>query len=176
MVTHCLINQPSFPRWFWRKPLIFSSTFLGLLSLSIAWNSPARSETCIPLPLVGGQGNSISKTVSQPTIPTIFGVDITRNNWNTDWAVPGDRPFHRFLATIAAPNGGSFDIKMFLKYSDQTTGQFFNQSGVRIEPEQPLVIKAENRPEDEPYQVNLFIGGLNYIGNSYTANVVGCYR
>lgn len=150
--------------------------FLTLISLLPGPNLPARAETCIPIPLVGGQGNTINKTVSQPTIPSPLGIDITRNNWNTDWAVPSDRKFNRFIATIAAPNGGSFDIQMYLKYSDQTTGQFFNQQGVRIDPGKPLVIKAENRPGDEPYQINLFVGGVNYMGNSYTASVVGCYR
>ncbi|CCI16031.1 MAG: hypothetical protein ACKPKE_18295 [Microcystis panniformis] len=29
---------------------------------------------------------------------------------------------------------------------------------------------------DEPYQVNLFIGGVNHFGKTYTVTVVGCYR
>ncbi|MEG3438313.1 hypothetical protein V0288_14380 [Pannus brasiliensis CCIBt3594] len=152
---------------------------IGFLTLISLWPNPnllARAETCIPLPVLGGQGSEVTKSVSQPTIPSPLGIDITRNNWNTDWAVPTDRRFDRFVATITAPGGGSFDIKMYLKYNDGTTGEFFNTAGARLQPGQPLVIKAENRPGDEPYQVNLFIGGVNYFGNTYTASVVGCYR
>jgi hypothetical protein len=151
-------------------------TLIGTLLIALALNSPVKAaETCVPISLVGGQGNQVTKTVSQPTVPSVFGVDITRNNWNTDWAVSSDRPFKKFVATISSPNGGSFDIQMYLKYSDQTTGQFFNQQDVRIDPGKPLTITATPEPNDEPYQVNLFIGGVNHFGKTYTATVVGCY-
>jgi hypothetical protein len=148
---------------------------LGILASIVSLNLPALAETCTPIPVIGGQGSQVTKTVSQPTIPGPFGIDITRNNWNTDWAVPSERRFQRFVATIASANGGSFDIKMYLKYSDQTAGEFYNTDGVQLNPGKPLTIEATPRPEDEPYQVNLFIGGLDHMGNTYTASVVGCY-
>jgi hypothetical protein len=135
-----------------------------------------RAETCTPLPLVGGQGSEVSKTVSQPTIPgPLPGVNLTHNNWNTDWVVPTTRKFKNFVATITADNSGAFDIKMYLKYSDDTADEFFNTQGVQIPSERPLRITATPRPEEQPYQVNLFVGGLNRIGNSYKASVVGCF-
>ncbi|MCA2507093.1 MAG: hypothetical protein IM550_21050 [Microcystis sp. M54BS1] len=83
--------------------MLFRPTWLGTLSLVLALNLPlSASETCVPIPLIGGQGNQVTKTVSQPTVPTVFGVDITRNNWNTDWAVPSDRIWQKFLATISS--------------------------------------------------------------------------
>jgi hypothetical protein len=176
MVNHSKINQKNCPLGFWRKPLVFSSTFLGLLSLSIALNSPARSaDTCTPISLVGGQGSEVTKTVSPPTVPGPLGIKITRNNWNTDWAVPGGRRFRRFVATVSSPDGGSFDIRLFLKYSDQTADELFNTDSLRIEPGKPLTIEAMVREQDQPYQVNLFANGINHIGNTYTASVVGCY-
>jgi hypothetical protein len=63
---------------------------------------------------------------------------------------------------------------MYLKYSDQTAGEFFNNQKVEFQPDQPLKIVAEPRPEDEPYQVNLFVNGLESIGKTYTASLVGC--
>jgi hypothetical protein len=147
---------------------------LGILASILSLNLPIKAETCIPLSVIGGQGSQVTKTVSQPTIPGPFGIDITRNNWNTDWAVPSEQRFRRFVATIASENGGSFDIKMYLKYSDQTAGEFYNTDGVQLNPGKPLTITATPRPEDEPYQVNLFVGGLDNIGNTYTASVVGC--
>ncbi|WP_013334529.1 hypothetical protein [Gloeothece verrucosa] len=155
-----------------------SPIFLVISSLIFGFNLPAKAETCVPISVVNGQGNSITKTVSPPTIPAgplgMVGVDITRNNWNTDWAVPSEQKFKRFIATISS-DGGAFDIKMYLKYSDQTTGEFYNSDGVQINSNQPLQIEAAPRPDDEPYQVNLLVGGLNHIGSNYTASVVACY-
>jgi hypothetical protein len=64
---------------------------------------------------------------------------------------------------------------MFLKYSDQTAGEFFNQNGTRLEPGKPLKIEATPRPEDNPFQVNIFVNGLSSIGQTYRASVVGCF-
>jgi hypothetical protein len=62
----------------------------GLLSLSavlLSSHLPAAAQNCRPLSLLGGEGSEVTKSVSQPTVPGPFGVTITRNNWNTDWAV-----------------------------------------------------------------------------------------
>ncbi|MGL5032269.1 MAG: hypothetical protein ACRC6M_00535 [Microcystaceae cyanobacterium] len=72
----------------------------------------------------------------------MLSVDITRNNWNTDWAVPNNANFSRYIATITSNDGGPFNIKMYLKYSDQTASEFFNQEGVTIKPDVPLKIIA----------------------------------
>lgn len=153
----------------------FSLLATTILTSLICVPYPIQAETCTPLSLIGGKGSEVDKTVSQPKIPGPFGIDITNNNWNTDWAVPGgNNTYKRFIATIVSEKGGSFDIKMYLKYSNQTATEFYNTSGVQLKPEKPLKIEATSRPEDEPYQVNLFIGGLNHIGNSYKASVVGC--
>jgi hypothetical protein len=153
-----------------------SVTILGWVatSLVLTLDSPSRAESCTLLPLVGGQGSEVTKTVTTPTIPGPFGLQITRNNWNTDWAVPGNQQFSRFIVTMASAQGGQFNIRMYLKYSDQTAGEFYNTEGVPLKPGQPLTIEATSRSGDDPYQVNLFVGGLSSIGKTYTASVMGC--
>ena len=133
------------------------------------------ADKCVPIPLVGGEGNTVTKRVSGPTIPgPLPGVDITRNNWNTDWFVRGGSTRYRyFKATIKAKEEGEFNVGFFLKYSDQTSGEFFNKS-VTIKPNEPLVIKAEVRPDDKPFQVNLLVNGTPAVGKTYTASVYGC--
>ena len=156
---------------------LFSTTFISL-SLAVCNFSflikDVQAQACTSLPLVGGEGSKVQKTVSQPSIPGPFGIQIAGNNWNTDWAVPGKKKFKRFIATISSENGGSFDIKMFLKYSDETASEHYNNSNVQINKGTPLKIEATPRIGDMPYQVNLFIGGLEHIGNNYRASVVGC--
>ncbi len=84
------------------------TSITGLLSLSavlLSSHLPAAAQNCRPLSLLGGEGSEVTKSVSQPTVPGPFGVTITRNNWNTDWAVPGGRRFQRFIVTVSVPRG-----------------------------------------------------------------------
>jgi hypothetical protein len=148
---------------------------LGTAATLLSMALPAQaSESCIPIPLVGGQGNSVTKTVSQPTIPGPLGINITRNNWNTDWAVPGGQKFRRFIVTITPQDTAQFTIQVFLRYSDQTADQFFNSEGETFPAGVPIVVKAESRPSETPFQVNLLVNGLAAFGRTYSASVVGC--
>ena len=66
--------------------MFFRSILLGsLIALSgLTPSAQAKTETCIPIPLVGGEGNQVIKKVSPPTIPAgplgMLGVNITNNN------------------------------------------------------------------------------------------------
>lgn len=159
------------------RPLLFS-TLIALSNFPLA--AQAKTETCIPIPLVGGQGNQVIKTVSPPTIPAgplgMLGVDITNNDWNTDWTVPlGDgKPFRRFLVTLMSNDGGPFEVRMYLKYGDQTADQFFNNPSLQLVNDKPLKIEAFPRASNQPYQVNVFVAGVDALGKSYSATVVGC--
>jgi len=162
--------------------MFFRSMILGsLIALSgLTLSAQAKTETCIPIPLVGGQGNQVIKTVSPPTIPAgplgMLGVNITNNDWNTDWAVPlGDgKPFRRFLVTLLSNDGGPFEVRMYLKYGDQTSDEFYNQKSLQLSNDKPLKIEAIPRANNQPYQVNVFVAGINALGKSYSATVVGC--
>jgi hypothetical protein len=154
--------------------VFYRLTILGILASILGLNLPVQGETCVPIPVVGGVGNQVTKTVSQPTIQGPFGVTITRNNWNTDWAIPGDVKFRHFVITIVPQETGEYTIQVYLKYSDQTSGQFYNSEGVSLPGGKPIIIKAEPRPEDAPYQVNVLVDGLAALGKTYTASVVGC--
>jgi hypothetical protein len=156
--------------------LISIASLSGLFTVLLGSNLVARAQTCTPLNLLGGTGSEVTKSVSQPTIPGPFGIKITRNNWNTDWAVAGGSNFRRFVTTVSVPRAASFDIRLFLKYSDQTNEEFFNTNGVRIEPGKPLTIEATVREGDQPFLVNLFANGIQHLGNTYTASTVACDR
>lgn len=163
---------------FVKFPIFYRVAILGISVSIVSLNLLAQAETCTPIIVAGGQSNTITKAVSPPTIPAgplgLIGVDVTTNNWNTDWAVPGDVKFRRFIVTVTSNDGGPFDIKMYLKYSDQTSSEFYNTQGVQFQPNVPLKLVAEPRPEDEPYQVNLLVNGLEALGKTYTASAVGC--
>jgi hypothetical protein len=159
--------------------MAFRSVALGIFVALLGLTPSVLAETCVPIPLVGGQGNQVIKTVSPPTIPAgplgMLGVDVTHNNWNTDWALSGEgKPFRRFIITLLSNDGGPFEVRAYLKYSDQTATQFFNQQALQLPNNEPFKIEAFPRPDAQPYQVNLFVAGVDALGKSYSATVVGC--
>jgi hypothetical protein len=71
---------------------------VGLL-LSLSLGSSAQAETCYPLDVIGGDGTTVTKTVSP------FSTLVTSNNWNTDFVVPSDRVFSSYEATTVSVTG-----------------------------------------------------------------------
>ena len=144
---------------------------LGLLNIA---NSPVQAQRCTTLPLVGGVGTKVEKTITTPSIPGPFGIKIASDNWNTDWSVPNSRTYNNYKATIVSETTGSYSIKLYLKYADETADLFYEQNDITLQAGKPLEISATSRRRDQPYQVNVFVGGISSVGNNYTASVVGC--
>lgn len=143
--------------------------FLGLSMVLCLISTPSvQAQVCRPLKLIGGEGTRVKKTVSP--ISTL----ITNNNWNTDFAVPGGVPFSRYVATIVPENNANYDLKLNLKYSDNTSSEFYNQNNVAVKVRKPINMTAETGTQSEPYQINVFVGGISAIGNTYTVSVLGC--
>lgn len=144
--------------------------FLGLsgLLLGLISGLPAQAETCRPLKVIGADGTSVKKTVSP--ISTL----VTNNNWNTDFAVPGGVNFNRYVATIIPENNANYDLKFILKYSDKTSSEFYDKANVPVKVKKPVTMVGEPRSQSEPYQANVFVGGISAIGNTYTVSVAAC--
>jgi len=140
--------------------------FTGVLMMSMI-PSQAIAETCTPLNVLGGFGTSATKSVSIPA--TLW----TRNNWNTDFSVPGGVRFNRYVVIMTAKNGAVFDMKTFLKYSDNTADNFLNQS-VPFNAGQTMTFVATPRPNDNPFAVNVFVGGISAVNSVYTLTVEAC--
>ncbi|NCS33923.1 MAG: hypothetical protein GPJ14_06315 [Microcystis aeruginosa G11-01] len=139
------------------------------LCISFSFIPSVNAETCRPLNVVGGAGTKVTKRVSPP------GTLLTQNNWNTDFAVPGGIVFSRYVATIMPDNDANFDIKLFLKYSDRTSSEFYNKTGVPVRANKPITLVGEPRSASAPSLVNVFVGGNSAIGNTYTVSVKACY-
>ncbi len=140
---------------------------VGLL-LSFSFGSSAHAETCYPLNVIGGSGTAVTKTVSP------FSTLVTNNNWNTDFAVPSSRVFDSYEATIVPENNANYDVELNLKYSDNSSSASYKKDRVEVMVGEPLKLIGSPRAQRGPYQINVFVGGLNAIGNTYTVSVVGC--
>jgi hypothetical protein len=135
--------------------------------------------TCMRLAVVGGQAgqNTVEKRISVPTVTGPFGLGV-RNNWNTDWVVPVPQRYSGFVAMFEAidEDGSSdYDIELNLKYGDDTSDEIFDRDSYTVSTDEPLRIDATPRAGSQPYQVNLFVGGVDHVGDRYRAAVYGCY-
>lgn len=145
----------------------------GMAVLPLLLQFPASAQgQCVPLQVVGSDQTEITKTVTSVAANLLPGA---RTNWDTDWAVPGGQAFSQFRATVVSDAGGeALDIDLYLKFSDQSSERVYHGEGVALQPGDPLVLSASPQAGDEPYQINLRVGGVEADGVTYTAAVVGC--
>ncbi len=139
----------------------------SLASVAIFTSGPSRAQTCTALPVVDGKGTLVQKSVSPP------GTGVTRNNWSTDFVVPSSQTFRRYVARIVPKNGGEYDLAMSLKYNNDTADKAFIRT-LKLAEGKPYNIQGAARNSATPYQVNVSVGGVRAIGNSYTVSTLGC--
>lgn len=133
----------------------------------LAQPANAQTQACVPLQAVGSGGTRVEKSVSPP------GTGVTRDNWNTDFIVPSNRNFRRYVARIVPLNEGDYNLQMNLKYRDDTADTVYNR--VAGLPERKnYFISGAPRTNTNPYQVNVQVGGIPVVGNSYVLSVSGC--
>jgi hypothetical protein len=139
----------------------FFPTFLTL-------QNKASAQSCSPLEVVDGKGSAVKKSVSPPT------TGITNSNWNTDFSVSGDTKFRSYVVNVVPIKTGNYDVKAYLKYSNNTSDQIYDKTNIKLIAGQPLEIVAQSRQQQLPYQVNVMVGGLEAIGNTYQVSARGC--
>ncbi|MEM1251712.1 MAG: hypothetical protein AAGI69_04710 [Cyanobacteria bacterium P01_H01_bin.21] len=143
-----------------------------------AQTSVASAGTCVPLIVVGGDDDQtdVEKKVSAINVPGPFGLGV-RNNWNTDWTVPLPQQFSRFIVVVENIDEEEdiFDIGLSLKYADDSADDVFNEAGRTLTPGENVEISAVPERQETPYQINVYVGGIDNRGSRYRAYVQGCY-
>jgi hypothetical protein len=130
----------------------------------------AQAQTCRPLAVVNGQGTTVEKKISPPGSPLPYG-QAFRNNWNTDFVV--NNRAQRYIAKIVAINGGKYRVAMHLKYPNNTSDKVYEQT-LTLTDGKAVTISGSPRTDQTPYQVNILVGGVPVVGNSYRASVAAC--
>jgi hypothetical protein len=145
-------------------------TFVATVLYDTWFPQPSLAQMCIPLDVVGGEGREISKTVSPP------GMVLVKDNWNTDFIVPNGYPSGQYIATLTSKSSeksAKFNVKMFLKYSDSSLDKAF-EGDIELSPGQSRNIFGNPRVGQQPYQVNVRVGGVDALGYSYILAVNSC--
>jgi hypothetical protein len=161
------------------KAIGLGTTIGGTLAILLAFtmvilrdtwlNLPSLAQMCVPLDVVGGEGREVTKTVSTP------GMVLVKDNWNTDFIVANGYPSGQYVATLTSKSSGNakYNVKMYLKYSDGSLDKAF-EGDIELSPGQSRNIFGNPRVGQQPYQVNLRVGGVNALGYSYTLAVTSC--
>jgi len=106
---------------------------------------------------------------------TTFGmVDTNCDPNKVDFAIPSNATYHHYVSNFTANDAGTYSIRMYLKYSDGTADEVYNQKP-DLSKGQVLTIKGSPRVGSQPYQVNVFVGDLDSVGKNYTLSVAGCH-
>ncbi len=150
-----------------------STALVLALLLPTLSSSPAMLLTranCTQLPVVGGSGTSVTKTVTPGGVGPFF-----RDNWDTDFAVPTDANFRRYVATIRSLSGNTtYQASLNLKYSNGTFDQTFNGSFYLPRNGSKELVGLPRR-DSQPFQINVNLGGLRAVGSTYSLTVAGCF-
>lgn len=156
----------------WGRSSVWGAIASGLASVAIAGIAlPAQAQSCTPLEVVNGRGETeVTKTVSPPSAL------VTRSNWNTDFSVPNGANYSRYVATVRSrsQDNGEFTIAMNLKYSNGGADRVHDGRRVAIAAGDSITITGNPRNNQQPFQVNLEVGGTRAIGITYSLTVSGC--
>lgn len=158
-----------------KNPLIIGTTLLFSSAIILAANDLSFSaETCTPLQAVGGEVGQtvVEKTASVPSVP-IGIASLKRDNWNTDFAVSSNVKYRRYVATLVPKTDGTYSIKMYLKYSNGTADEVYIQKP-NLAAGKSLVMSGNPRTNEQPYQINVFVGDVESVGKSYQISVKAC--
>lgn len=128
----------------------------------------AQAQSCTPLTAVGSSSTEIEKTVSPP------GTGVTQDNWNTDFIVPTDTSYSSYRVVVNSMSNGEYDIELNLKYPDDTADEAYSAFSYSLNEEEMITLSAEPRPTEDPYQVNIQVGGVLALGDTYTVAAYGC--
>ncbi|MBC8122120.1 MAG: hypothetical protein H7Y22_09810 [Gemmatimonadaceae bacterium] len=150
----------------WLHTVLLAS---GLVGCGLLMIPTASAATCTPLEPLGSKVTAVKKSISPP------GTFVTDNNWNTDFAVPGNARFERFVTTIKPDSDGQYDIRVVLKYSDGSSDIAFEQTGKSLGKGKAFEVSGKPANlEKQPFQINASVGGPVSTGKSYTLSTVGC--
>lgn len=158
-----------------KKIRFLAKNLLILSVLTLTSMSPAiAAPKCSPLIAVGGDKGQtvVKKRATAPSIP-IGLAGLKRDNWNTDFAIKSNTQYKQFVTTFIPETDGTYSIRVYLKYNDGTADEVYNEKP-NLSSGKPLVIKSSPRAEDQPYQVNVFVGDMESIGKSYQISVKAC--
>jgi hypothetical protein len=153
-------------------PILLLIGLTPKLPWQMSWQKPALAVTCQPLGVVKGEGNQVQKTVTLPSVPIGIG-RLFNNNWNTDFSVPSNASYATYVATLIPEDDGTYSIRMNLKYSDGTHDKVYDNKP-KLAANQPLKMSGSPRLNEQPYQINIFVGDPDSVGKSYKISVSGC--
>ncbi|MDX2240880.1 MAG: hypothetical protein NW224_09370 [Leptolyngbyaceae cyanobacterium bins.302] len=148
---------------------------LSTLALVAGISSPLSTqfqakadETCIAFRPLSSNSYEVRKSVSSTGVTP--GI---RNNWDTDFIVPGGTRFTRYIATITSETPENYNVIINFRFPDKTARQVFRRDGLRLVGGVPFQIIGDPPTSSvQPFQINVNVSGRQ--GATYRLGVSGC--
>ena len=139
-------------------------------TIAVGLSTSAFAQECVSLSVVGGQDTEVRKRVSPEGlfIPGASGQN------NTNWSVPQDQHFKKFIFTLIPQSDSSFNITVAFKYGDNSLHERFEEKTRFLSARNPFEISVEIVDDKQPVQVQIYIGGQEAVGTKYTVLAKGC--
>jgi hypothetical protein len=120
-------------------------------------------ESCVALQEVTTGATEINKRIENRFL--------TRDNWNTDFAVPNDQDFNYYVAILAPENDGPYELTVNLKFPDDTFATAYSNRR-DLTSGDVYSVPFISPTGEQPFEINARVGGVN--GNRYTLAIVAC--
>ncbi|HAC62583.1 MAG TPA: hypothetical protein DCF68_03365 [Cyanothece sp. UBA12306] len=144
---------------------------------SLLFNSQSTmAKSCKSFPVLGGEGNEVTKTVNQPSVPIPLPGPASaglNNNWNTDFPVIPLKKYNEYIIKFTPKSEGTYRVRAYLKYNDGTAKEIYNKE-TSFPVGKTIEIKGKTGEEQIPYQLNIFVGDTVSFGKVYTISAMGC--
>ena len=140
-------------------------------------SSPVLAASgCTALGVVGSYataGNTTTDTMGTTGTPgSTTTTTTTTTPGSTDFSVPGGTGFTGFVARMTAKDAGTFPVKIYLKYSNNTSDLVLDQP-VSLNAGETKSLAFAPRTDAEPVQVSTIVDSQ---GMAYTVFVDGCFK
>ena len=150
---------------------------MGNTGTSSTPGSTTTTTTTTPTPgttdTMGTTGTPGSTTTTTTTTPgTTDTMGTTGIPGTTDFSVPGGGGFNGFVARMTATDAGTFPVRIYLKYSNNTSDLVLDQP-VSLNAGETKSLAFAPRTDAEPFQVSTVVDSQ---GRAYTVYVDGCFK
>ena len=131
--------------------------------------TPGSTTTTTTTP---GTTDSMGNPGTMGTPGSTTTTTTTTTPGSTDFSVPGGTGFTGFVARMTAKDAGTFPVKIYLKYSNNTSDLVLDQP-VSLNAGETKSLAFAPRTDAEPVQVSTIVDSQ---GMAYTVFVDGCFK
>ena len=149
----------------------------GAIVTTVGFGLSTLAQACVggvPLSVVGGQETELTKRVESRGNPLVPGSVERHDRNSSNWFVPQDQKFKKFIITLTPQSSSYFNIEVNFIYSDHD-GTRRSREQPLLAAGQPFAIAVDIVDNKQPVTLHLYVGGEEAVGTEYKVSAKGCF-